>query len=505
MNTTEIIHIGSEKQLFLNDRWFSSQRGITFCVNPPTKCEQVIFADKPWEKSGILMYNSVIEHDDMYYLFYDTSVLAVDGENFGRSICYAVSTDGVNWEKPNVGLYTWRGIKENNIVLPGCNGSIMVDPNGSEEQRFKSLSLVIENSMWPDSKGAVAGWYGDKLFLELYLCTSPDGIHWKRHTPCALPFFHDTQNVLLYDTRLQKYVAYVRWSGDGRTIARVEMEDPMKLPWSFKDHPDAVRGPGLSRQRIGDELQTVLKSDELDPPDTDLYTPGVHQYPWAQDAYFSFTTPYRHYPVGDTTNTTLYGKDERGRFQNDGPVEIQLAVSQDGINWTRPDRKPYVGLGLSGSLDGGQVYMTQGMIRKGDEIWQYYAGTRHTHGVPDPKREGSGIHRLKQRLDGFISADADHTGAEFTTPLLTFSGENLKLNADCSAMGEIWVEILDEQNRPIPGYTQEDSISVERNHIAASVFWKKRDNVGELIGRPVRLHFKLRACKLYAFQFEIKA
>ena len=31
--------------------------------------------------------------------------------------------------------------------------------------------------------------------------------------------------------------------------------------------------------------------------------------------------------------------------------------------------------------------------------------------------------------------------------------------------------------------------------------WRERDDVGELIGRPVRLHIKARACKLYAFQF----
>ena len=148
--------------------------------------------------------------------------------------------------------------------------------------------------------------------------------------------------------------------------------------------------------------------------------------------------------------------------------------------------------------------MEQGMIRRGDEIWQYYTGTPHTHGAYDPSvAEGNGgLRRLVQRLDGFISADANYTGAEFTTPLLTFSGTSMKLNVDCSAMGEVWVEIRDERNCPFPGYRMDESISVDRNHIAAPVRWKERDNVGELTGRPVRLHFKLRACKIYAFQFE---
>ena len=246
MNATETIHIGAEKQLFLDERWFFSQRGMTLTVNPPTKYERVLFPDKPWEEFGIHAYSSVVEHDGKYYMFYDAIAADISGKQPSRSICYAVSTDGMHWEKPNVGPYVWNGIRENNIVLPGCNGSVMVDSEAPEKQRFKSLSLIVENTVWPESKGVVCGKYGEHSFVELYLCTSPDGIHWKRHTPCALPLFHDTQNVLFYDTRLRKYVAYVRWSSEGRSVARVELDDPLKLPWPFKDRPGAPRGPGLS-------------------------------------------------------------------------------------------------------------------------------------------------------------------------------------------------------------------------------------------------------------------
>jgi hypothetical protein len=113
-------------------------------------------------------------------------------------------------------------------------------------------------------------------------------------------------------------------------------------------------------------------------------------------------------------------------------------VSRDGIHWSRPDRTPYVPLGLKGSWDGGQIHMSLGMIRKGDEIWQYYGATEHTHGAYEGTDSNyvGGVARLVQRLDGFMSADAEYTGAEFTTPLLTFTGARLKLNVDCSALGE---------------------------------------------------------------------
>lgn len=498
------IDVGHAKQLFLDDRWFFSQQGMTLRVNPPVKAERVLLPEQPWETRGIHGYSTVLEDDGLYKLWYDA--IAPGGKPHSRSICYATSQDGVHWERQYVNLFSWEGITPNNIVMPGTNGSVMLDPNGPDEHRYKAAALIHENEVWPESRGCIAGMYegyGKPYFIELYLCTSPDGIHWRRQGTAALPFFHDTQNQLFYDTRLGKYVAYVRTQERRRTVGRTEFDDPLDLPWPFQANPAAIPGPGTSRWAAGGEFQLALACDELDPVDTDLYTPNVEQYPWAADAYFSFTAAYRHYPFGDTADTTAVGKDARGRFRNDGPVEVQLAVSRDGINWSRPDRRPYVPLGLAGSWDGGQTYMALGMIRKGDEIWQYYSGTDYTHGAyeRDAADYSGGLCRLVQRLDGFVSADADYQGAVFTTPLLTFDGAHLQLNCDCGAMGEIWIELRDERNHPIPGYTLAESISVDRNQVAAPVRWQERENVGELIGRPVRVHAKLRACKLYAFQF----
>ena len=39
------------------------------------------------------------------------------------------------------------------------------------------------------------------------------------------------------------------------------------------------------------------------------------------------------------------------------------------------------------------------------------------------------------------------------------------------------------------------------NSVRMPVSWHGRQDVGPLAGRPVRLHFRLRDCKLYAFQF----
>ena len=245
----------------------------------------------------------------------------------------------------------------------------------------------------------------------------------------------------------------------------------------------------------------VMTADDQDPVQTDIYTPCVHQYPWAQDVYLAFPSPYRRYDGCDS-----YGRDQRGQpgehHNNDGPVEIACAVSRDGMHFDR-FRAPYVPLGRIGEVDGGSMYMNCGMVRRGDDIYQYYGGTPFTHGDYELERDCyvGAIRRVVQRLDGFVSADAPHTGGEIVTPLLRFMGSRLQLNVDCSALGEVWVELLNERSLPIKGFTMDDSVSVDRNGVAQEVWWKQGPDVAKLVGQPIRLRIRMRSAKLYAFQF----
>ncbi|MEB3321640.1 MAG: hypothetical protein VKI81_02335, partial [Synechococcaceae cyanobacterium] len=218
-------------------------------------------------------------------------------------------------------------------------------------------------------------------------------------------------------------------------------------------------------------------------------------------------------------------RDHRGDQFNDGIFETQLAVSRDGVRFTR-HRAPYLLAGMirntagtDGDLDCGLMMMGIGMLRRGDELWQYYHGCRRTHMTREDGERfgmaGEGIFRTVQRLDGFISVDADQRGGEFTTPVLTFDGSRLVLNAACHGLGEIWVEIQDEQGVPIRGFAHKsvppwasaeqravsDTVSIDRNGTAQEVWWKGGPDVSALAGRPVRLRFIMRSAKLFAFQF----
>jgi hypothetical protein len=275
--------------------------------------------------------------------------------------------------------------------------------------------------------------------------------------------------------------------GDGlgrRRIGRIEMDDITK-PWPIQQIEKPYRIWGEDKIPVTSyEVPAVFGYDDHDPPLSDHYHPACVQYPWADHAYFMFPSAYRHAT---------------------GLLDSQMTTSRNGVNWTRLWREPYVALGTQDEFDFGSLYMAAGMVRRGGKIFQYYGGYRVTHlaGVADPKPKEpcSHIFRLEQRLDGFVSADAAFEGGEFTTRPLTFTGTRLVLNVNASALGTCKVEILDEQGRPVPGFSLDDCDEVSGNHLEKTVSWKGKTDLSSLHGRTVQLRFAMRACKLFAFQF----
>ena len=225
-----VLDVGNRKQLFIDDRLFSQKNGISLVTNPPVKAEIAILPEKPWENRSLGLYATIIEDEGIYKLWYDAYVGLDVSEEVPRSLCYATSMDGIHWKRENVNLFNWFSNEENNIVMPGASGSVMIDPKAPSEERYKALCLMFENSMWPESKGVKWDLTGGCL----HLLTSADGIHWKRVSPVASPMFHDSQNFMFWDEGTQKYIAYVRTHEHQRTQGVIVLEDPMQTPWPFR-------------------------------------------------------------------------------------------------------------------------------------------------------------------------------------------------------------------------------------------------------------------------------
>jgi hypothetical protein len=476
----EPLPAGNRKQLFIDVKFIERMKGIQFSVNPPRKVKPVLFPDRPWDKRQVGPFANVIEHEGLLKMWY-----VVRGEGLWTH-AYATSKDGIEWEKPELGQVEFGGSKANNMVLRNSTGqgSVFLDPVAPAHQRFKLTAS--DAAPGPGPLGTIGG---GGLFL---LC-SPDGIRWTEEYK-VLPFGVDTHNQLIWDARLKTYVAYLRGWNPGRVVVRCEIpKDAVTGAWPHTP----VRNPRYlwrvfeGRENwlpaLSTELPTVMAADERDPADCDLYSPVVSIYPWAESVYLAFPSLFYH--------TAPPGTEKVSRT---GPVEVHLAVSRDGIRWNRPQRRPYVGLGLPGSAEARQVYVSPGLIRRGNELYQYYGGVEAGHGVPPQK---NAIHLAVQRLDGFVSVDANEAGGELTTPPITFQGRKLTLNLDTSALGSAAVEVTGGDGATLPGFELRNCEPIIGNDVAHEVKWRADPDLGALQGRPVRLRIRMRSAKLYAFQF----
>ena len=469
------IQVADQRQLFIDRRFIVDDQGIELRMNVPTKMGAVITPEKPWESGRVFAGGTVLEDGGRYRMWYMAVPPFVEYDRI--FLCYAESHDGVTWAKPSLGVYEWQGSKANNIVVETNTetGTVFIDPRAPASERYKLLATL---------SGKEAG-----VERGMYVYGSPDGFRWQLNPTRLFPLRPDTQNQAFFDERIGKYVIYMRIWDPLRKVGRIETDDILK-PWPYDRSAPAVKFP--SGLYPGKHVPLAFGYDENDPEDSDHYTSAVVRYPWGADAYFMFPSAYLHFPPPP-----------RSKFKNDGPVDIQMAVSRDGVMFHRVERKPYVELGPLGSPDSGSMYMLVGMVRNGNDLFQYYGGYSFTHGAYGelPKQGMGSIFRLSQRLDGLVSAEAGMTGGRFSTPPLHFTGNRLVLNMNASAMGEIRVELRNTGGAPIAGYSFEECDPIHMNNLAQVVTWNSKAEVGSLSRQPVRIGFRLRAAKLYSFQF----
>lgn len=464
-------NLGSRKHVLIDGALVDTSRNLAFRPQLPRRDETDFRNTEVWEPtprmgSTIPDVCSVWDEGDELRMLYTNS-----GMWGGKphAICYATSRDGLHWEKPTLNLHSWEGESATNIVIADAGqGSVIKDPNPAvpADERYKYLS-------WSYYRG-------------YYLYTSPDGIHFRRNETTALPFDTDGSTEFFWDDQRGIYHAYFRAvSADrnlGRRAGHIEVADIFK-PFPFTPAP---------RPWLDDMILARPAMGEMPIIDTggQVYRVKAHKYAWAPDVYLAF--PWRY---------LLQGNIRPGSF---------MMVSRDGTHWTRYEDPYYFPGGTE--MNGRTVLealMEHGMVRRGDEIWQYgtvrftehggalYGGVEHEGGVHDR------LLRLTQRLDGFVAAmpaDAAKGTASLLTKPFIFAGDHLELNLDAKG-GAVRVELQDANGRPVPGLSLADCSPVTSDKVAATVAWKSGASLKALAGQPVRLHIEMSGAKLFAFQF----
>jgi hypothetical protein len=449
----------NRRELFVDDFLIESLDGLGLRLHEPLREGPAFAFDKPWE-GRFSAYPTIIKDGDLYRMYYRGLPNVEEGTV--AVTCYAESTDGVSWTKPNLGIFEVNGTKENNVVLAihdkySRSFSPMLDtrPGVPAERRFKAITGV-------EGKGLAA-------------FVSPDGIHWKlwREEFIFTQGLFDSHNVAFWSASEGQYVCYFRtWTGEGfngfRTISRTTSQD-------FLNWTDPVA------------------MDFGDTPMEHLYTNGTQPYFRAPHIYLALAK--RFFPkkaaldesvssglvdnpkYAIASSDSIFMSTRGGKHYDRSFMEAFIRPGDTPLDWVARDNTPALGLAEG---DGRKLYIYR---------MSHYA------------QPSAHLDRYSLRLDGFVSVHASYEGGELLSKPFRFEGKELEINYESSAAGELRVELQDLEGKPIPGFSLEQCTPIFGNEIEGVVKWKGGSDVSVLAGRAIRMRIAMSDADLYSFRF----
>ena len=471
MTEQEPIAAGTETQLFCDELIVAEMRGLERTLNQPVRYagNPLMFPIHPWE-GRLELYGTVLRGADGFRMWYTGlggmgvagmgatlgkwAHLGFDAANLLYSYCYAVSKDGIFWERPNLGLVEYGGSKENNLLmLDAAGGNVCRDDRLDDpERRYKALFYEARDPGGTPNEG-------DGVSVAF----SPDGLRWTKYegNP-VIRRASDSHRLLGWDDLHRAWVAYCR-------------------PTVHEGNPVRRIGRCTSRDFIHwNDPEEVLVPDERDPPGTQFYCMAVFR---RAGLYIGLLHVYHTNP-------------EEPHIRFYGTIDIQLAVSRDGVRWERVcDRAGFMENGPAGSDDAGEIYMANAPVEVEDELWFYYSPCGVEHG---PTGRSGPINLAKLRLDGFVSVDAGAETGTLVTKPFRCEGGSLMINAAARG-GEVSVAVLDADGVQQDGFGRPDSALFDGDSVRWETTWR-RARFDDLRGRVVRLKFYLRNASLYSFR-----
>ena len=436
---------GPWRRLFLDATVVEKQEGLTRTFHAAEKYagNPVLRKDKPWEGgkaiAGPYLYGTVMWDQGKLRMWYHCV-----GKGYVN--CYAESEDGITWTKPNLGIIEYGGSKDNNLFLTVTQDAAEKPPSKERGQCHNASVIKRPWESDPAKRYALFCFGADYGFPRVAF--SPDGLHWAFPPETAKKPLFASSDVLnfFFDPYKSRYAATwktrnrrgravgVAWSADG-------------LNWT-----KPVDGP-------------VFVADDLDPDATQIY--GMPVFPY-QGLYIGLPWLYnaRWIKGGDYTVNRMH------EAQKDSPrtVDVQLGWSWDLINWTRPPgRQPFIPRGKKGEFDSDMIYTARAPVRVGDKLFFYYGGCVGLHDDPNVQAN-IGLARL--RLDGFCSMAAGDTEGWLITRREVFEVPQITINAKTAASGHVTAEVLDANDKVLPGFSREDCLLFHGDSMSHVLKWK---------------------------------
>ena len=465
--------------IFPDDTLIEEREHVTHVMGQVRKHSgPVIQPDMPSDLGGVTFPNVIFDEEEkIFKAWYSAQPRAIErhvSDPLESSLSptltgYATSSDGIQWEKPRLGIVEVDGLRDNNICDSVHVESLVKDNHESDvSRRYKRL-------MYDSSKRS------------LHILFSADGIHWTWPTKDK-PLFeswdviHDTHFLMGWDEKLGKYVAFLR--------------PPVSLD------PHRLRKIGVSM--TSDCLDwpapdIVLEADELDPDGHDNKGDprGMDLY---QMAAFSYGQGYLGF---------LNNFDAQLAKEFNDPIYVTLASSLDCRQWNRPLRSRFFSTGNPGEFDSGMVYASSKPVIFDDEILIYYCGYPHAHtgwcpahAAVDPEASAA-VGLAKLRLDGFVGLYTNPYPGRLVTVPLTVDGTRMLVNCIPDKRNDGWlrVEIQDESMKPLDGFTRDECRPITSEGLYNEISWTSGRLISGLRGRKIRVCLYQWENVFYAFRF----
>lgn len=475
-NPPAVIDITVGRQLFVDDFLIESTDCVRSC-HSAEKYEKnpVFFPETPMEKDEALPFAAPKDggvwydrDEKIYKMWYEAGWL--------HKHAYAVSRDGIRWERPN--LHVVEGTNE---ILPEREW-----PEGSPGwYRPDSSSVVIDyDTDCPEERykifvrnpgGPMCGLVG----------VSGDGIHFTDFRQAGK---QGDRSTVFYNPFRKKWVHSIR-TADGDNIrqrAYYECDDYLsEANWEGKSVPWLCADAGMKS----------------------------HPYTRLRPQLYNFNAiAYESIMLG--MFQVFYGPSNEECFESGAPkiTELIPVYSRDGFHFYKPSNQPIIRASLvEGAWDRGYVQSVGGgCLVYPDTLRLYYsgvAGNEKMGGACDPNNPadfsryhmyaGGATGFATLRRDGFVSLGTEDEGV-VDTRKLTFRGEKryFFINAKAENGGSVSVDILSADGKTV---LASSGAFVGDDTCAAMDFGNF--DLSALADKEFRLRFRLRCAEIYAFWF----
>lgn len=445
--------IGSRRELFVDDWFIQEMQGCRLQLAQPERQEVVLQAQAPTETACAGYYHLFRDRARtlLYYRGY-TPVRPGGGDHDVAQTCnLAVSRDGVQFERPALGLVEFAGSTANNIVWQGIQAHNMFvfrddNPATPAEARFKAVGGPWE---------------------ALYGLVSPDGIHWRllRDEKLEISGAFDSLNVVFWHGATARYRMFSRyWDPVGKVRAVQSCESTDFIHWTK---------PVPHHYHAGVPLEH-------------FYTNATVPCPGADHILLSF--PKRFLPERTRATAGM-------EYPGEGLSDAVFMTSRDGVHWDRTFLEAWLRPGPDPrNWTHRNIMPATGIIETGPDEWSLYVSEHYGWSDNRLRRVTVGAHRL-------ASVHAGAAGGTMTTRLFHLPGTTLCLNASTSAAGSVQVEVQDANGCPLASCALDDMTPWFGDEMDAPMAWQRKPDLAMYVGQPVRLRFALKDADLYALRF----